>query len=343
MRNAEFSNFYNLGLRGNSCAIVGGQYALYNALGEYISPRYTKEFEYDFDINIFLGMEDEVKAGRGPILFEETELFVKNPIAAGGFLFKWDRPQAGRFWRLLMEKENRFSSDRGWRKEVIPQFIGEMACINVDHQMRGTLEGMWALGDACKTGSAFSGATPPPCRLRGSGLTWAGVSSLLAENSIVEYVAETNEPVVDTDQVARYKDEIMSPLLRKSGLSPREGIRMLQEVVTPPRYSVRKSKDRMQEALKVVNHLYTLVDTEIAPADFHMLGLHHDLRNMTTCTDLYMNASLTREESRGWHVREDFAGQDNQKWRKWIIQKMEHDQMHISTREIPFERYKYNP
>ena len=55
MRNAEISNFYNLGLRGNMCSIVGGQYALYNALGEYISPRYTKEFEVDFDINIFLG------------------------------------------------------------------------------------------------------------------------------------------------------------------------------------------------------------------------------------------------------------------------------------------------
>ena len=72
-------------------SIVGGQYALYNAFGEYIPPKYCKEWEPDFDINIFLGMEKEVMEGRGPILFEETEIFVKNPIAAGGFLFKWDR------------------------------------------------------------------------------------------------------------------------------------------------------------------------------------------------------------------------------------------------------------
>jgi succinate dehydrogenase/fumarate reductase flavoprotein subunit len=66
MRNAEISNFYNIGLRGNMSSIVGGQYALYNGLGEYIPPRYCKDFEPDFDINIFLGMEDEIREGRGP-------------------------------------------------------------------------------------------------------------------------------------------------------------------------------------------------------------------------------------------------------------------------------------
>ena len=344
MRNAEISNFYNLGLRGNMCSIVGGQYALYNALGEYISPRYTKEFEVDFDINIFLGMEEEIKAGRGPILFEETELFVKNPIAAGGFLFKWDREWAGKFWNTLMEKERKFTSDKGWRPEVVPLFIGEMGAISVDHSMQGSLDGMWALGDACKSGSGICGATPHPCRLRGSGLTWAGVSSILAEKPVAEYAAAAPEPAVDVDQVVQFKEKIFAPMQRKAGMNPREAIRMLQEVITPPRYSVRKSKDRIEEALTVIDNVYGLVDNEVSPEeDFHLLGLCHDLRNMTYCSELYMRAALERKETRGWHVREDYPQQDDQNWRKWIVQKIDNGKMRLSTQDIPYATYKYNP
>jgi succinate dehydrogenase flavoprotein subunit len=344
MRNAEISNFYNIGLRGNMSSIVGGQYALYNSLGEYISPRYTREFEPDFDINIFLGMEKEIMEGRGPILFEETELFVKNPIAAGGFLFKWDREWAGKFWNTLMEKERNYTADKGWRPEVVPLFVGEMGAINVDHTMQGTLEGLWALGDACKTGSGFCGATPPPCRLRGSGLTWAGVSAILGEQSVADFAAAGSDPVIHEDQVMHFKEAIFAPMKRKQGINPREAIRMLQEVITPPRYSIRKSKDRIAESLHVIDTVYDLVDNQVSPAeDFHMLGLCHDLRNMTYCSELYMKAALERTETRGWHVREDYPEQDDQNWRKWIIQKIDNGKMKIYTRDIPYQDYKYNP
>ena len=344
MRNGEISNFYIIGLRGNMSSIVGGQYALYNDLGEYLPPKYCKEWEPDFDINIFLGMEKEVMEGRGPILFEETEIFVNNPIAAGGFLFKWDREWAGKFWNTLMAKEARFTSDERWRPEVVPLFIGEMGAISVDHSMRGTLDGMWALGDASKSGSGFCGATPPPCRLRGSGLTWAGVSAVLAGPSVAEYAADTNDPDINEDQVAEFKEAIFSPMQRKTGMNPREGIRMLQEVITPPRYSIRKSKERIEEAIQVIDKVYDLVDSEISPEeDFHMLGLCHDLRNMTYCSEIYMKSALERKETRGWHVREDHPEQDDQNWRKWITARLENGNLKLSTEKIPFENYKYNP
>jgi len=344
LRNAEISNFYNIGLRGNMSSIVGGQYALYNALGEYIPPRYCKEWEPDFDINIFLGMEKEVMEGRGPILFEETEIFVKNPIAAGGFLFKWDRKWAGKFWNTLMAKEQKYTSDEGWRPEVVPLFIGEMGAISVDHSMKSTLQGMWALGDSCKAGSGFCGATPHPSRLRGSGLTWAGVSSLLAAKSVAEYAAAVPDPALHEEQVVRFKEKIFTPMQRKTGMNPREGIRMLQEVITPPRYSIRKSKERIEEALKVINRVFELVDNDVSPEeDFHMLGLCHDLRNMTCCSELYMKAALERKETRGWHVREDYPDRDDQNWRKWITAKSENGRIQLSTEKIPFENYKYNP
>lgn len=344
MRNAEFSNFYNIGLRGNMSSIVGGQYALYNALGEYIPKKYCKEFEPDFDIGIFLGMEKEVMEGRGPILFEETEMFIKNPIAAGGFLFKWDREWAGKFWGTLMGKEEHFTSDQGWRKEVVPLFIGEMSSIKVDHDMRTTMEGLWALGDACKTGAAHTGAVPPPSRLRGTGLTWAGVSSILSEQSIVDFTSSASLVEPDAEQVGQFKQDLLAPMDRKTGMNPRDAIRKLQEVITPPRYSIRKHEERLEEALKTVDEVYGLVDQEVSPAeDLHMLGLYHDLRNMTYCSEIYLKTALARTETRGWHVREDFPDRDDKNWRKWISGKQVNGKLELSTEDIPYQSYKFNP
>ncbi len=344
MRNAEFSNFYNLGLRGNQCSLVGSQYAIYNSDGEYLAPKYCKDFEVDIDIGILLGMEKEIMEGKGPIVFEETELFANNPIAAGGFLFKWDRPVAKKYWEKLFEKEGKYTSDHAWRPEIIPQFIGEYAAVKTDHDMRTSVEGMWALGDTSRTGSAWSGAIPAPSGIRGSGLTWAAVSSILGVSSLAEYAAGATEPVVDEDQVQTFKEDIFAPMKRQGGVSPREAIGRLKEVIAPPRYGVRKSKERIEEALTVVRDVLHQAQTEVSPAnDLHMLGLCIDARNMAECAEVYYTACLTRTESRGWHFREDFPNRDDRNWRKWIDIAQKDGKMVISLVPMPVDRYKTKP
>ncbi len=344
MRNAEFSNFYNLGVRGNMSAIVGGQYALYNSEGEYLAPKYCADFEVDIDIGILLGMEKEVMEGKGPIVFEETEMFIKNPLAVGGFLFKWERPVADKFWHTLMDKESKFNADHAWRPEVYPMFIGECSCVKVNHDMQTTLEGLWALGDTCRTGSAVSGAVPHPCRIRGSGITWATVSALHCEKSLSAYLAGAADPKINVDQVGGFKKSLYAPMKREKGLSPRDGIRRLQQVISPPRYSVRKSQKRLEEALIEVKNVLNIAESEVSPSgDWHMLGLCHDLKNMAQCADLYFSSSLARTESRGWHYRDDFTNRDDANWRKWINIRMENGEVRVSTEKMPVERYKTKP
>jgi succinate dehydrogenase / fumarate reductase flavoprotein subunit len=341
MRNAEFSNFYNIGLRGNMSCMVGSQYALYNEDDEYLAPRYCKDNEPDIDIGILLGMEKEVMEGKGPIRFEESELFVQNPLAAGGLIFRWERPVALKFWRKLFEKEAKYMADHSWRPEVVPQFIGECAPVKTDHEMRTTLAGLWALGDTNRAGTAWNGAVPPPGRLRGTGLGWAGVSALLSAQSLVDYTSTIGEPQIDIRQVRRFKEQVYAPMKREKGPSPRDVIRRLKEVISPPRFSVRKSKERIEEALARVKEVWDQAETEVSPAeDWHMLGLCHDLRNMTQCADIYYRAALTRTESRGWHYREDYPNRDDKNWRQWIVIKQKDGNMIISTEKIPFERYK---
>jgi hypothetical protein len=325
-------------------SLMGGQYCIYNDDNDYLAPKYTKPFEPDVDIGIFLGMEKEVMEGRGPICFEETEFLIQNPLAANGLLFRWNRPGIIKFWKKLFEKERKYMADRSWRPEAIPAFLGECACVKVDHELRTTLSGLWALGDTSRAGSACSGAVPLPCRLRGSGLMWAGFSALSSAQSLTNYTEGAGDPVIDEDQVKKFKEDIYAPIERKKGLSPRDGIWRLKEVISPPRYAIRKNKERIEEALARVKEVWRQSETEVSAAnDWHMLGLCHDLRNMTQCADIYYNAALTRTESRGWHYREDFPDQDDKNWRKWIIIKQIEGKIIISTEEMPLERYKSKP
>jgi succinate dehydrogenase / fumarate reductase, flavoprotein subunit len=344
MRNAEFSNFYNLGVRGNMSAIVGGQYALYNSEGEYLAPKYCADFEVDIDIGIIVGMEKEVMEGKGPIVFEETEMFIKNPLAVGGFLFKWERPVADKFWHTLMAKEGKFNADHAWRPEVYPMFIGECEPVKVNHDMQCTLEGLWALGDTCRSGSAVSGAVPHPCRIRGSGITWAVVSALLSEKSLSVFLADAREPKINDDQVNEIKKRLYAPMQREKGISPRDAIWRLQQVISPPRYSARKSQKRIEEALIEVKNVSQISEVEVSSSgDWHLLGLCQDLKNMAQCADLYFTSSLTRTESRGWHYREDFPKRDDDNWRRWINIKMENGKQVVSIERMPFEKYKTKP
>ncbi len=336
MRNAEFGNFYNLHLRGNMSAIVGGQYALYNNEGERLAPKYCEDFECDINIGIVLGMEKEVIDGKGPVRFEPSEYFVKNPLAAQDFLFRWDRPTAKKFWEKLFEKENKYMSDHASRPEVIPGFIGELSCIRVDHGMRTSLPGLWALGDTSHGGSAWAGATAaPPGRIRGAALMYTNVSALLGTQTGVDYTLKVGETKIDEDQVKRFKEEIYAPMKRKHGISPRDLIFQLKEVVAPPRYSARRSKERLEDAIDKVKKIKGQI-AEVSPADdWHLFGLCHDLRNMIQCAEIYFNAALARTESRGWHYREDFPNRDDKNWLKWIIVKQKNGKMAISTEDIP--------
>ena len=169
------------------------------------------------------------------------------------------------------------------------------------------------------------------------------MSALLSEKSLIAYLAELSEPRINIDQVNEYKNSLYAPMRREQGISPREAIWRLQQVISPPRYSIRKSQKRLEEALSEVKNVIQIAETEVsAGGDWHLLGLCHDLKNMAQCADLYFNSSLTRTESRGWHYREDFQNRDDANWRKWIDIKFKNGEMVISTKGCPWRDIRLN-
>lgn len=344
MRNAEYSNFTVLALRGGQADMVGCMYATYNDLGEKVDEKYLAEKEPDFNAELILGMEKEVAEGRGPIRYEPAQFFYKNDLGLQKMLYAFDRPEATKWWQHQEWLAAVYMVDHASRAEVIPQFIGEMSCIKVDGDMKTTLPGLWAIGDASYSGSAWAGAVPaPPGRMRGSGLVNAGVSAMFCIPSVVEYASSGDIPEADPAQAAAFKDEIFSPLDREKGFNPRDVIFDLQSVITPPRYAINKSADRIDDALGVIAICKAKL-AEIDPEkDYHMLGLYHDLRQMITCAEIYYAAAQYRTESRGYHHREDYPERDDANWLKWIIVQDAEGSMKISTEDVPINDYSYRP
>ncbi len=341
MRNAEFGNFYDVINKGTGIPIVFGFGSLYNAQGENISSKYIKGPQPDIPISIILGMEKEVVEGRGPIYINMAE-FAKSSGESPG-IFRWKRPQFKSLFDLEFAKTKQYGPPQEERTEVSLGFTGELSPVKVDCEMKTTLPGLWAIGDTSYAGSAWAGAAEaPPGRLRGSGLMNALIAALLAAPSAVRYSREMPPPVPDDRKIAGLKEKIFAPLNRRDGYSASEAIRSIQEVVVPVKYSMRRNKERLEDALSKVTAVREKLSKTYA-GDSHGLVKCHEASCIALCAEIGFRAALARTESRGWHYREDYPRQDDNNWLKWVIVKKIDEEMVVTTEPIPVEHYKIKP
>jgi succinate dehydrogenase/fumarate reductase flavoprotein subunit len=94
----------------------------------------------------------------------------------------------------------------------------------------------------------------------------------------------------------------------------------------------------MNEALAKVLALKEQLPQLAAP-DPHYLAACHVAEAMVLGAELFYRASLAREESRGWHLREDFPERDDADFLKWIELRDAGGEMAVSLHDIPIERY----
>ena len=341
MRNAEFGNFYDVINKGTGIPIVFGFDCLYNAQGEKISSKYIQGPQPDIPISIILGMEKEILEGRGPIYIDMAE-FGKSSEGGGG-IFRWERPHFKMLFGRELQKAQQYGPPPAKRIEVSLGFTGELSAVRVDCEMKTTVPGLWAIGDTSYAGSAWAGAAEaPPGRLRGSGLMNALIAALMAAPSAARYAKESARSVPDSDEIVRLKEKMFAPLHRNQGYSAAEAIRRIQEVVVPVKYSMRRNKERLEEALLKVAAVREKLH-ELYAEDPHSLAKCHEASCIALCAEIGFRAALARTESRGWHYREDYLQKDDQNWLKWVIVKKMQNNMIVTTEPVPVERYKIKP
>ena len=339
MRNAEYGNLYGHTVFQETDSGMVGSAFLVNALGENLPKKYlpdTGPAGVFLPVKLAIGLEKEVDEGRGPIYFEP-------PSSAPPPGLHTDLPKLGEWQKRLEAKERKYGHSPDVKHEIGVPLHGETSCIKVDHEMKTSLEGLWAIGDTSYAGSALAGAVAsPPGVTPGSGIMYAVISAVWAALSTAGYVAKATPVDIDVVEAKALKNTIFTHLQNKKGLSTSNAITVLQEVTAPMKYNLRRSKERLEEALAKLDDLKEKLPT-LQAKDSHYLSKCHEVRSMTLCAELTFRAALMRTESRGFHFREDFPERDDKNWLKWIILKQDGEKMELSTQPIPVSKYKIKP
>jgi succinate dehydrogenase / fumarate reductase flavoprotein subunit len=344
MRNAEFGSFINWVFADTKEVCQGAENVLYNARGENISKAVRPTIEADLGSKEVVAWYKTMLAGDGPVFanMPENEIakFSQKAFHSDGVA---TRPITTRFWKLTIGKAMAASKNPGPMQEVFPGFIGEQSPVRVDQQMATTVPGLFAVGDVAAAGSAWAGAVPaPPGRMRGGGMMGAMWMAMRGGPAAATYVAGAGEPVVDTAQVEALRNRILAPLQTVGGLEPPELIRAVQDIMQPVGNTIYKSEDRLNTALDKMLTLKAQLP-RLHAKDWHYLAACNEVASMVNSAELFFRTSLLREESRGWHIREDYPERDDKNWLKWIVARDLAGEMVVSTEDVPIERYPLKP
>ena len=375
LRNAEFGNFAQLVRIRSHNEVVFGENSMYNAKGEYISKNFLKNGrETDINSNAIREWYLNMINGTGPVHLQMGPPAGGPPaggppaggppaggppaggppaggppagIPAGGgpnggrsgpdaFM---NQPYAERFRKLNDGSGAKVDTDM----EVCPMLIGEQSCIRVDHHMKTTVDGLYAIGDCSYCGSGLAGAVPaPPGRNRGSGILNAVFAALCcAEEVGTADLSGEAAPLCDKQAQATI-DHIGEFLARKDGIRPEDVIAVVQEAMAPMEQSVFMKEDRMLKALDLVEKAKGLLPTMKA-ADMHEAMKCLEAEAMVLSAELHYRTSLLRKESRGWFLREDYPLENDAEWLKWIIVKKENGEMTFRTEDLPLDKWTFKP
>ncbi len=342
MRNAEYGNLYGHVVYQDFDAGQVGHQFLVNSLGENLEKKYMPNAGpagVFLPVRMAVGLEKEIAEGRGPILFAPPPAASGPPRGMPGA----GLPKLSDWNRRMREKEQKYGGPPSPKRAVAVPFHGEVSCIRVDHDMRTTLEGLWAIGDTSYAGSAVAGAiASPPGVTPGSGIMFAVVSAGWAGPSAARFAESVSSAEPDPAVVAELKARIMAPTKTGRSYSPWDAIASLQDVTAPMKYSLRRSKERLEEGLARIRQVKERLP-ELYAKDPHYLSKCHEVVAMTTCAEMTFKAALLRTESRGFHFREDYPARDDKNWLKWIILQQKNGDMSVSTEPIPIDHYSVKP
>jgi succinate dehydrogenase/fumarate reductase flavoprotein subunit len=170
----------------------------------------------------------------------------------------------------------------------------------------------------------------------------AVMTGIIAAGTAGKYALAAEQGEVDPGQVETYQKTINAPLNNGGDLTPQQFMWQIKSLMQPVEYTGYKREDRLQRALDRVLALKGEFK-RITAKDPHQLMAVNECRSTVLCAEMYFRASLERKETRGWHIREDFADRDDKNFMKWIVMQDHHGTMDLTLEPIPVANYKYLP
>lgn len=157
-----------------------------------------------------------------------------------------------------------------------------------------------------------------PCLFNGWSSMRAMWSGEKAGQAAAQFAARSG-PVAGSDS-RDHRNETRSATapLGARGPRPDQVLDEIQAALFPWQVSILKTAKRLSEALASVKQLRSDAIPSISASDPHELAKAHETANMAASAELFLRASLAREESRTDHYREDFPETDNANWLRWV-------------------------
>lgn len=297
---------------------VGGRFL--NSLGEEFMWKYNPDLGNRALLpDLALAFCHEVKEGRGPIYLDATAAKPADRALCRKILpesFKaWDRAGIDPFATKL---------------EWVPAFGGTRGTsggMEIDLECRSSLANLFGAGDTSSVALASAG-------LGGIPLAYASVSGYRAGEYAARQASDMNSPKPPSSQWEKKVKDFVSPLLRTKGISPDELINDLQSLLFPYPICYLKKGERLKDALQGLQNLKARVG-ELKAGDWHELIKANEAIHMITIAEAFLSSSLFREESRGYHFREDFPRIDNVNWLKWVMLQQNDTGFKLWARDIP--------
>lgn len=330
LKDFEFSRVWNMpkyfGWEGQTTLMpLGARFV--NAKGESFMERYSPVLKANTDPHFTtIAMAMEIREGRGPIYFDISQIDPANTVLL--------KPQSG--WQMLNYEKLRdmgmdlFRDNTQWVPQMTISYGGMDAGIHGETNVPG----LFAAGTAR--------STEPGVYAGGFALMTTSVTGYLTGEGVAEFLAK--EPPVDIvlqeAELDALQREIYAPL-GKDGLSPKEVLTEIQEIMFPYQVSIIKNEAALQDALHRLKTLQLSKIPKMAAKDYHYLLKLREVRSVAFISELYLRASLERRESRAGHYREDYPQRDD-KYLAWLtITKGERNQMAFAWQPVPIDQYKY--
>jgi len=351
LRNAEFANTYMMSNKftcADDRAADSVRQAYENTLGESLVQKYP-ELDPVREPGVPGGgglifrrwvraMYREIEAGRGPIYLNlTTQPDLAQMRYQANIITHQNRTHG---YVRMMQRLGIDVTKQKVEWTIVPEF--HAGPIRVDLNCETTIPGLYATGDACQNGSAYEGALEGCALPGGVPLCFAAVTGFRAGTAAGKSVPTIPEPEFNTAEVEKLKKEIFAPLGVKEEYNPYNAIKEIQEAVFPFKNSYVKRKDRLENALGMIEKVKAKLPN-LTARDSHELVRCHEAKSMVTNAETLYRASLMRTETRGTNIREDYPERDDKNWLKWIIIRKEDEKMKLWTEPVPIEKYKHKP
>lgn len=215
----------------------------------------------------------------------------------------------------------------GFWSTVLPQErtggeIGDAGGLVVDWDLKTSLDGLYAAGDALFAANYHY---------------HAAATGRYAGRKAAEYALKADEPIITRRQVDEEKARVYAPIGRKDGIEWKElnaGIcRVMQNYC-----SELKNEELLNIGLIWLEDIGEREASRVYADNPHKLMRTLDVLDILTCSEIIIHSSLARRASSAFlnFIRTDYPELDPPQWHKWITTRLDDRKVKVGELRIDF-------